>query len=160
MNTRATGAVRVVAGGLMCLVGLVLRAAVPAGSGEHHPSHEARDKAGDQATDHGPFHLEIDNSQLTVVRVNIPPHGRVPEHDVTPRVIIWLTEAHLKMTFPDGTSREELHHAGETGWVMATRHTGENLGDQPIEFVAVIPKATTAASRSSAGSPRRHESHQ
>jgi quercetin dioxygenase-like cupin family protein len=55
-------------------------------------------------------------------------------------VVVWLTDAHLKMTFPDGTSQEENLRAGQVAWVAPTRHAGENLSDQPIEFIAVIPK--------------------
>lgn len=107
----------------------------------HHPGGEP-----------GFFHEELDNKQVRVLRINIPAHAQVPEHDVTPRVVIWLTEAHLKMTFPDGTTREESHHPGEVGWTAGARHSGKNLGDEPIEFVAVIPKDAAP----SGGSHRGH----
>jgi quercetin dioxygenase-like cupin family protein len=46
----------------------------------------------------------------------------------------------LRLTFPNGETREEHHKAGETMWVSPERHAGENLTDKPIEFIAVIPK--------------------
>jgi quercetin dioxygenase-like cupin family protein len=78
---------------------------------------------------------------VTVLRILIPPHAIVPEHDVSPRVVVWLTDAHLRLTFPDGAVREERYHAGQTSWVTPERHTGENLEAQPIEFIAIIPKS-------------------
>jgi hypothetical protein len=36
-----------------------------------------------------------------------------------------------------------LHwHAGDIDWVPIQRHAGENLAHEPLEFLAVVPKAT------------------
>jgi quercetin dioxygenase-like cupin family protein len=83
---------------------------------------------------------ELDNPAVTVIRIRMAPHAKTPEHDVTPRVVVWLTDAHLRLSFPDGTTRTEDHKAGDVAWVSALRHVGENLSDQPLEFLAVIPK--------------------
>lgn len=85
--------------------------------------------------------VEFGNADVTVLRIRIAPHERLPMHDVTPRVIIWLTDAHLRMTFPEGPSQEFRSKAGETTWLPAGRHAGENLSHLPIEFVAVLPKS-------------------
>jgi quercetin dioxygenase-like cupin family protein len=84
--------------------------------------------------------IEVDNNQVQVLRIRIAPHAVIPMHDVTERVVVWLTEAHLKVTLPDGTSREIHINAGQVGWATPGRHEGTNLSDQPIEFIAVIPK--------------------
>jgi oxalate decarboxylase/phosphoglucose isomerase-like protein (cupin superfamily) len=63
-------------------------------------------------------------------------------HDLTERVVVWLTGADLKITFPDGTAREIHIGAGEVGWASPGRHEETNLSDKPIEFIAVIPKKT------------------
>jgi quercetin dioxygenase-like cupin family protein len=89
------------------------------------------------------FTREFANSAVVVLRIRIPPHASIPQHDVSPRVVVWLTDAHLKLTFPDGTTREENHRAGQTSWVTPAQHAGENLGDQAIEFIAVIPVSAT-----------------
>ena len=72
--------------------------------------------------------------------MRVAPHATVPMHDITERVVIWLTPANLKITLPDGTSKELHIKAGEAGWAESGRHAGTNLSDQPIEFVAVVPK--------------------
>jgi hypothetical protein len=90
---------------------------------------------------HGPRQtLEIDNDSVSVLRIRIGPREKIPMHEVTPRVAVWLTDAHLRLTNPDGTTKEEHIKAGQTGWVSGHRHAGENLGDQPIEFIVVVPK--------------------
>jgi quercetin dioxygenase-like cupin family protein len=86
--------------------------------------------------------VELDNPSVTVVRIRLAPHEKTPAHDVTPRVVVWLTDAHLRDTFTDGITRDENHVAGEVNWVPAQRHIGENRSDAPIEFIAVIPKTT------------------
>lgn len=86
------------------------------------------------------FKLEFENEDVQVVRITIGPHEKIPMHDLTPRVIVLLTDQDLKMTLPNGESKEEHRKAGESIWVPGGRHAGENLSDKPIEFIAIIPR--------------------
>ena len=86
----------------------------------------------------------IANEFVQVLRISIPAHARTPMHDVTPRVVIWLSAAHFVDHYADGTTKEERRKAGDTEWVSARRHAGENLSDKPMEFIAVVVKAATA----------------
>jgi quercetin dioxygenase-like cupin family protein len=91
---------------------------------------------------HGPASIktEFENEFVQVVRISIAPHEKIPMHDVTPRAVVLLTDQDLKITFPNGETREEHHKAGETMWLSGQRHSGENLSDNPIEFIAIIPR--------------------
>ena len=84
--------------------------------------------------------LEFENESVRVFRMRIGPRAKLPTHDVTPRVIVWLTDVHLRLTFPNGETRAEDHKAGETNWVPSGTHAGENLSDKAIEFIAIVPK--------------------
>jgi quercetin dioxygenase-like cupin family protein len=95
--------------------------------------------------------LEFENESVYVFRIRMAPHEKVPMHDVTPRVIVWLTDVHLRDIFPDGKSKDEVWKPGDTTWVPAQKHAGENLRDQPVEFIAIVPKAKSSCS--SAGEP-------
>lgn len=109
---------------IICLVPMCLAA--------QHPGHdEAR-----QVT------TELTNDAVEVVRIRLAPHQKIPAHDVTPRVVIYLTDEHFRFDRPDGTSAEETHKAGDVEWLPQQRHGGENLSDTPVEFIAVIPKGT------------------
>jgi hypothetical protein len=67
-------------------------------------------------------------------------------HDiVSPRLVIWLTDAHLKDTGSDGRVIEYSRTAGSIDWITPRRHMGENLSDRGLYFLAIIPKATAAA---------------
>jgi quercetin dioxygenase-like cupin family protein len=111
------------------------------GSTHEHPT-EASMAAHQGLTHAGPaaFKPEFENEAVEVVRITIGPHAKLPMHDLTPRVVVLLTDQDLRLTFPNGETREEHHKAGETMWVSPERHAGENLTDKPIEFIAVIPK--------------------
>jgi len=94
------------------------------------------------STHHGPhMKVEFENELVQVSRVRIAPHEKIPMHDIpSPRVQILLTDEHLRITFPNGETREESHKAGETVWLEPQKHAGENLSDSPLEFITVVPK--------------------
>ncbi len=84
--------------------------------------------------------VEFENDRIMVIRYRFAPHAKVPIHDAPDLLAIWLTDGRLKMTFPDGTSKLEIHKRGETEWTPAQKHAGENLADTPLEFIAVQMK--------------------
>jgi hypothetical protein len=88
---------------------------------------------------------EFDNDAMMVLRIRMAPHEKTGMHELTPRLVIWLTDAHLRDTKPDGTVTDYRRTAGATEWVPAQRHAGENLSDTPIEFLAVLPKSSVQA---------------
>src|SRR3984893_2736787 len=92
---------------------------------------------------HGPADMrsEFDNASMVVLRIRMAPHEKTAMHELSARLVIWLTDAHLRDTKPDGTVTDYWRVAGSTEWVPAQRHAGENLSDAPIEFLAVVPKA-------------------
>jgi hypothetical protein len=100
-----------------------------------------------QAIHAGPaqMHTEFSNDALDVVRVRLAPHEKTGMHDLTPRLVIWLTDVHLRDTKPDGTTTDYRRSAGTVEWIPAQRHAGENVSDQAIEFLGVIPKPNGSA---------------
>jgi hypothetical protein len=83
---------------------------------------------------------EFDSATMFVLRIRMAPHEKTAMHELSARLVIWLTDAHLRDTKPDGTVTDYRRAAGSTEWVPAQRHAGENLSDTPIEFLAVVPK--------------------
>jgi quercetin dioxygenase-like cupin family protein len=110
------------------------------------PREEVPGSAGMQQEGHGghggpAMKIELENDSVQVIRIRIGPHEKLPMHDITtPRVLILLTDEHLRITFPNGETREISAKAGETSWLEPQKHEGENLSDSPIEFIAVVPK--------------------
>jgi len=112
-------------------------------SGAHStPSHSA---AIPQA---GPANavVEFENESMVVVRIRMAPGEKTPMHDITSaRLVVWLTDVHLRDTHPDGSTNETHRRAGEIDWVGVQRHAGENLAHEPLEFLAIVPKAGATA---------------
>jgi hypothetical protein len=89
--------------------------------------------------------VEFENDSIVVVRIRMAPHERTPMHDITSaRLVVWLTNAELRGTQPDGATSDTRRHAGEFDWAVQ-RHAGENLSNEPLEFLAIVPKMTGAA---------------
>src|SRR5262249_33023346 len=85
-------------------------------------------RAGAQHAPPGPAQMqpELDSDSLLVLRIRMGPHEKTGMHDVSSRLVIWLTDAHLRDTKPDGRTTEYRRMAGTTEWVPAQRHAGEN----------------------------------
>lgn len=110
------------------------------GTDSHHP-----------AGPPGDVELILDNASVQVLRIRIAPHEKTPMHDVTPRVVVWLSDAHFVDGLPDGSTREETRKSGDAEWVPARRHAGENVADTPMDFNAVVLKPADPTT----GAPRR-----
>jgi len=116
---------------------------------EHRRDHSSNTKGNDMSSEKaqesahtGPAHVKVEyeNESILVLRIHMCPHEKTPMHDVSPRMVVWLTDADLRTTSPGGETTEHHMKAGETGWVPAGKHAGENLSDKPIEFIAIVPK--------------------
>jgi hypothetical protein len=86
--------------------------------------------------------IEFENDSVLVLRIRMEPHEKTPMHDIVgARVVVWLSDTHLRDTSADGRTNEIHRSAGAVDWVPPQRHAGENLSDQPIEWLAIVPKA-------------------
>jgi beta-alanine degradation protein BauB len=81
--------------------------------------------------------VEFDNARVRVIRFHFGAHAKIPMHDAPDVVSIALTDGHLRLTLPDGTVRDKHYRVGDTDWVPAQSHAGENMADTPLEFIAV-----------------------
>jgi quercetin dioxygenase-like cupin family protein len=124
---------------LFPLLGFSQHSSTTADEGDDSHHHQANGQENPSGVSMQP---ELENDAVQVVRIVIGPHVKVPIHRISPRVIVWMSNGHLRLTFPDGKTQEERHAAGETQWLRAQEHAGENLGDKPIELIAIIPKST------------------
>src|SRR5215475_15844114 len=89
--------------------------------------------------------LVTENEVVQVFRMSVPARSKTPMHDISSRVIVWLSDAHFVDHFADGTRKEEIRKAGDVEWVPARRHAGENLSDKPMEFIVVVVRAAPAS---------------
>lgn len=107
---------------LLCLIVMPLRAQDPV---KVDPKH---------------YKVEIDNDQLRVLRIRVGPHEKTPMHEHLARVVVFLTDHHIKTTSPDGKTEEHHGKAGQAMWSPAVKHAGENLSDKPFEILEIEVK--------------------
>lgn len=95
-------------------------------------------------TDPKHYKVEFENDQVRVVRVHLGPHDKTPMHEHPAQVVVFLTDVHVKHAYPDGKTSDDQAKAGQVVWGKPTKHTGENLSDQPFELIMIEPKSGPA----------------
>ena len=83
------------------------------------------------------YRIEFENERARVLRVRFGPREKSVMHSHPSSVLIYLTDAVARFTFPDGSAQEIRGSAGEIHELPPTMHLPESLDDRPFE-VAVI----------------------
>ncbi len=105
------------------------------------------------------YKVEFENDHVRVLHINVGPHEKTPMHAHPASVLVWLTDGHVKFTFPPQPGGvkldpEDAHgKAGQASWSAAVKHAGENLSDKPIELFQVELKAKPAVATPAAKKP-------
>jgi hypothetical protein len=82
---------------------------------------------------------EFVNDHVRVRRVVHAPHRPVALHEVPPALIVYVTAAHERETYGNGSSKEVRFKPGEYEWWPGGRLGGENLDDVPSEILVIVP---------------------
>jgi hypothetical protein len=98
------------------------RSCQSAGSAESRPAH---------------FKVKFENNQIKAVRVYFDPHCKSVMNQTPARLVVLLTDAHFKVTDPNGVSAERYRKAGGAFWDdgNVARVFPQNLGDKPFEIL-------------------------
>jgi len=83
------------------------------------------------------YQVEFENERVRVVRVRYGPHEKSAMHSHPELVGVFLTDAHNRFTYPDGTTEEIHAKRGDILPHEAFSHLPENISDQPLELVLV-----------------------
>jgi quercetin dioxygenase-like cupin family protein len=70
----------------------------------------------------------LENDRVRVLEVRIKPRATSKMHTHPPNVVIALSDAKVKMKFPDGSSRVVDIKNGDTVWSEGGTHEVENIG--------------------------------
>jgi len=88
------------------------------------------------APDH--YKVEFENPQVRVLRAHYGPREAGPLHEhILNRVMVYLTDANVKVTTPDGNVQIAKAVAGDVRMGGAAKHKEENLSLLPFEVVVV-----------------------
>ncbi len=94
--------------------------------------------------------VEFENAQVRVLRFTVGPHEKSPMHEHPANIVVFLTDAHVKFTYPDGKTEERHGKAGQVIWNAPVKHESENVGDKPLEGIQIELKAKPAAAKAPA----------
>jgi uncharacterized RmlC-like cupin family protein len=84
------------------------------------------------------YKVELDNSQVRVLRVKVGPHETAPMHEHSlNRLVTYITDQDAKVTAANGQVTPSRHKAGDVSWAGPAKHKEENLSDRPFEVVVV-----------------------
>jgi quercetin dioxygenase-like cupin family protein len=83
------------------------------------------------------YTAEVDNERVRALRIRYGPREKSVMHSHPDAVAILLTAAHIRFTFPDGTTQEIQGQPGQVLWTDAGPHLPENLTDTPFEVILV-----------------------
>jgi quercetin dioxygenase-like cupin family protein len=88
------------------------------------------------------YKVELENDQVRVVRVRYSGGEKSVMHQHPPGILISLTDAHFKFTYPDGKSENIQAKAGEHLWFGEVwEHLPENLSGDGFEGLYVELKS-------------------
>ncbi|HTS27861.1 MAG TPA: hypothetical protein VMH81_18430 [Bryobacteraceae bacterium] len=83
------------------------------------------------------FSVQEQNSDVRVVRARLAGSAKVPLHDERSGLMVALSDVNLRLTTPDGYSRDIRLRTGETQWIDGDTFREENLNSSPGEFLYV-----------------------
>jgi hypothetical protein len=84
------------------------------------------------------YKVELDNDQVRIVRAKFDAGYKTPMHEHgLPRVVVFLTEAHLKVTSPDGKVTETKAEPGHVAMSGPSKHDELNISGKPFEILVV-----------------------
>ena len=86
------------------------------------------------------YKVEFENDQVRVLRITIEPGEKGVMHSHPEGMVIFLSDANGKFTFPDGKTENRDFKKGFFSWVPAETHQGENVGDKPFELIQIEMK--------------------
>src|SRR5437899_12907707 len=84
------------------------------------------------------YKVELENDRVRVVRISYGPHEKSVMHGHRPGVVLFLTDAHYRCTYPDGQTVVIKGEKGKILWFdKAWAQLPENLNDAPFEAVYI-----------------------
>jgi quercetin dioxygenase-like cupin family protein len=88
----------------------------------------------------------LENARVRVLDVHVKPGEKVAMHSHPAGILYYLSDAKLKITYPDGTSVERAVKSGTAVWSEAVTHAAENIGATELHEVQTELKEPTKKS--------------
>lgn len=83
------------------------------------------------------YTIEHEDARVRVLRIRYGPGEKSVMHAHPALVAVFLTDANVRFTYPDGKTEDVRTKAGDVKSFPPVSHLPENLGDRAIEVIAV-----------------------
>ena len=90
------------------------------------------------------YTVEVDNSQVRILRVKYGPREKSVMHSHPFGVVVYLTDGHLRFHLPGGKSEVRDGKAGTANMTAEETHLPENLSAKPFEAILIELKGVEA----------------
>ena len=87
--------------------------------------------------DSGHYRVLLENDVVRVLKISYGPGEKSVMHWHPAHIAVGITDSHVRMSFPDGSTQDLTLAAGDVIEAPAGEHLPENLTDQPMEVVAI-----------------------
>jgi quercetin dioxygenase-like cupin family protein len=98
------------------------------------PNLPAQDAA---KVDSAHYKVLSENDQVRILKVHYGPGEKSVMHSHPDSVAVYLSNAKVKMTLPDGKTQENEVKAGDAQFTPAATHLPENIGTGEVEIILV-----------------------
>jgi hypothetical protein len=95
------------------------------------------------------YKVELENEYVRVLRSTGPGHAHIPMHSHPVNIVVYLTDADVRVIGPDRVAKDSHRKRGEAIWNGEQNHERVNLSDKPYELIQVEIKERRTTSASS-----------
>jgi quercetin dioxygenase-like cupin family protein len=97
-----------------------------------------------------PTHYSVvtENDQVRVLKVLYGPHEKSVMHSHPAAVAVFITDATVQFSYPDGKKDSHTVKAGDSQFTPAGVHLPENMGEKGMEVILVELKGKAAKANS------------
>ena len=88
------------------------------------------------------YQVEFENEHLRVLRSSGSGRAHTPMHSHPENVVVYLTDADVRVVGPDGVAKDSHRQRGDAIWNGGQKHERINLSDKPYELIQVELKTT------------------
>jgi beta-alanine degradation protein BauB len=83
------------------------------------------------------YYLALENDKVRAFNVHFNPGEKTPMHTHPNHVIFPLNDGRMRITNPDGSSRDMELKAQQAAWSKPETHTAENIGANEMSMFVV-----------------------
>jgi quercetin dioxygenase-like cupin family protein len=87
------------------------------------------------------YKKRFENERVRVMEVAFKPGDKIDMHSHPDHVNYLISGGTLRLSYPDGTSKEIAAPTGEVIWIPAESHAAENVGDTEVRILVTELKA-------------------